>query len=159
MMGSPPDLSLAAQKIAGFEGFKPRPYLDTGGVPTVGYGTTHYPNGHAVTLSDPEITPTWGLVLLEHDLAVTSVMLWKALTQTPNINQWSAMLSLAYNVGAQAIANSTLVRLFNKADFSDAAEQFLRWDHGMVNGQLVEIPGLKNRRIAERALFLSQQEM
>lgn len=159
MLGSPPDLSLAAKKISGFEGFKPRPYLDTGAVPTIGFGTTRYPNGSAVTLDDREITPTWALTLLEHDLATASILLWRALKVNPNINQWAAMLSLAYNIGSTAIANSTLVKLFNKSDFEGAAEQFLRWDHGMENGKLVEIQGLKNRRIAERALFLSKQEL
>ena len=37
--------------IKKFEGFSAEPYLDIGGVPTIGYGTTHYET-RAVTMTD-----------------------------------------------------------------------------------------------------------
>lgn len=148
-----PPLSLAAAKILLFEGFRPRPYLDSAGVPTIGAGTTHYPDGRAVTMADPLISPTAGLAFLEHDLNDTAVNLWKAMQVQPTFNQWSAMLSLAYNMGWPAIAKSTLVRLFNAGQGGIASMHFLDWDKAHVNGQLVVIKGLMNRRIAEKSLF------
>lgn len=157
MNGPYPSTSLAAQKIAAFEGFRSTPYLDSAGVATIGYGSTHYPNGTAVKMSDPPISLAWAMALLNHDLTAVATYLWSVLTAHPNLNQWSAMLSLAYNMGAHAIANSTLVRLFENGSIALAANEFLRWDHARVNGVLVEVEGLKNRRIAERALFLSKE--
>ena len=55
----------AISLIKSFESFRSRPYLDTGNVPTIGYGATIYPDGRketvvetggeAVTVSDEEI--------------------------------------------------------------------------------------------------------
>lgn len=149
-----PPLALAAQKIAGFEDFSAMPYLDTGGIPTIGYGTIRYPDGRAVSMADLPITEAEALAYLEHDLTDTAIHLWKAIAAQPTVNQWSAMLSLAYNVGWPAIAKSTLVRLFNSGDPS-ASTQFLVWDKAHVDGQLVEVQGLLNRRKAEQALFLT----
>ena len=36
--------------IKGFEGFRNKPYLCSAGVPTIGYGTTLYPDGVKVSL-------------------------------------------------------------------------------------------------------------
>ena len=40
--------------IKEFEGFRSSPYLDSGGVATIGYGTTHF-NKRPVTMSDHSI--------------------------------------------------------------------------------------------------------
>ena len=39
-----------------FEGFRPKPYLCSAGVPTIGIGSTRYLDGRRFTLSDPTIT-------------------------------------------------------------------------------------------------------
>lgn len=148
-----PPLSLAAEKIALFEGFRSRPYLDSAKVPTIGYGTIRYPDGRMVTMNDPLISPISGLAFLEHDLTATAVNLWKSITVQPTLNQWSALLSLAYNVGWPAIAKSTLLKLFNAGQRGIASMHFLDWDKAHVDGRLVVVPGLLNRRLAEKTLF------
>lgn len=67
-----------------------------------------------------------------------------------NQNQFDALVSFAFNVGIGAESHSTLLSLVNQGRFSQAALEFLKWDH--VNG--VEVAGLKRRREAERDLFL-----
>ena len=47
-----------------------------------------------------------------------------------------------------------MLRNFNAGNISAAADAFLMWDKGHVDGQAVEIPGLLKRRQAERAIFL-----
>ena len=42
--------------IKDFEKFRAEPYLDSELIPTIGYGTTAYPDGTKVTLNDPSIT-------------------------------------------------------------------------------------------------------
>ncbi len=63
----------------------------------------------------------------------------------------AAVLSLHYNIGEDAFAKSTLVKLLNKEDMVGAADQFPRWN--MDNGKVIN--GLTIRRKAERDLFIS----
>jgi lysozyme len=65
-------------------------------------------------------------------------------------NQFDALASFVFNIGASAFGSSTLLRLLNKWDYAGAAEQFKRWNRG-ADGPL---PGLVIRRAAERDLFL-----
>ncbi|HEX3672669.1 MAG TPA: glycoside hydrolase family protein [Rhizomicrobium sp.] len=71
------------------------------------------------------------------------------------MHQAAAMLSLAYNIGTGAFQGSTVLRKFNAGDIAAAADAFLMWDKGTVNGQKTVIPGLLNRRTQERTLFLT----
>lgn len=61
-----------------------------------------------------------------------------------------ALTSWSYNVGLGAACGSTLVRLARAGDLRGACNQLPRWDR--AGGK--RIPGLSNRRGAERALCL-----
>ena len=69
-----------------------------------------------------------------------------------NDNQFSALVSFSYNVGAYSLFESTLLKLLNQGELQEAADQFPLWDK--AGGQ--SLRGLARRRRAERALFLSQ---
>jgi lysozyme len=67
-------------------------------------------------------------------------------------NQLLALASFTYNVGENAFAGSTLLKLLNNGTNKDVvAQQFDRWVNagGKVN------TGLQGRRKAEKQLFLS----
>lgn len=64
--------------------------------------------------------------------------------------EFDALVSFAYNLGAAALRNSTLRRLYRAGDKRGAAEQFLRWNKN--DGAVMH--GLTKRRTAERARFL-----
>ncbi|ONN71745.1 lysozyme [Pseudomonas oryzihabitans] len=70
----------------------------------------------------------------------------------PNASQaeFDALVSFAYNLGATALRNSTLMKLYKSGDKRGAAEQFLRWN----KNDGVIMYGLTKRRTAERAMFL-----
>jgi len=141
--------------IMSFEGLDLKPYLDTAGVPTIGYGCIMYPSGHAVTMNDPAITQTQAMQYLEWEVNL-KVGTAKHLIQVDcTQNQFDALVSFAYNEGLGALRTSTLLRLFNSGDTQGAANQFLVWDKNRVNGVLVFNQGLLNRRNAERTLFLT----
>ena len=148
-------IAAALPIIREFEGFKPKAYLCPSGIPTIGYGTTVYPNGHSVQLSDQEITRKEGESYLCHDAAQKLNAIQNAWAREPTINQAAAMLSLSYNIGVVALRSSTVVRRFNDGDIKGAADAFLMWDKINDHGRLVVSDGLKHRRQAERALFLS----
>ena len=63
--------------------------------------------------------------------------------------QFDALVSFAYNLGATALARSTLLALHRAGDFTGAAAQFARWNR---QGKVV-LAGLSRRRAAEAALY------
>lgn len=133
-----------------FEGFKTHPYLDSVGVPTIGYGTTYYLDGTKVTMHDPDVTEDQACHLLLAKLGTFSDQVVKMVSVPINQNQLDALTDFAYNVGPGALHSSTLLKLLNAGDVSGAADQFLVWNK--AGG--VAVAGLTRRREAERSLFL-----
>lgn len=64
--------------------------------------------------------------------------------------EFDALVSFSYNLGVQALTDSTLLRMLKAGDRKGAADQFLRWDKESGKRSL----GLYRRRVSERALFL-----
>jgi lysozyme len=141
--------------IRQFEGYKTAPYLDSVGVATIGYGTTFYPDSSKVTMKDPDCNDTEATAWLSFAMSQMSKQIAGALTRPATLHQAAAMLSLSYNIGAGNFKTSTVLRKFNAGDIQDAADAFLMWDKGTVDGKLVVIDGLKNRRTRERTIFLT----
>jgi lysozyme len=134
------------------EGLRLRAYPDpgTGGDPwTIGIGTTRYPDGRKVRRGDT-CTPQQADEYLAHDLQGFERDVAAMVTVPLTSNQFSALVSFAYNVG-NALRSSTLLRVLNAGDYPGAANQFLRWNRAA--GRV--LPGLVRRRAAERDLFLS----
>lgn len=137
--------------IREFEGFRAQSYRDAVGIWTIGYGTTGSA-GLGITpraglsISQPEAERLLFLAL-ERFAAQIRPGLKIDLTE----NQFGALLSLAYNIGPEAFLRSTLLKELNAGRFDRAADQFLVWTK--ASGR--HLPGLKRRRAAERALFLS----
>lgn len=138
--------------IKKWEGFRAHAYLDPVGIPTIGYGTIRYPNGQKVQMGDVISEPeAEDLMKLECDEFAEVVN--QLVKVTLNQNQFEALVSFCYNVGAGAFQGSTLLKKLNAGDSTGAAEQFLVWNKGTVNGIKVVIDGLTNRRRDEKALF------
>ena len=132
------------------EGFRGKPYPDSGGKMTVGYGHLIIP-GDGVVLQDI-IDPVKGTELLCNDIKRTVAGVNNCVTSTITQDQFDALVVFAYNVGVTAFSKSTLLRMLNMGDVDGAYKQFLKWD--MVGKD--HIPGLLNRRLAEQALFLGK---
>ena len=143
------ELKRAAQLVAGFENFRAAPYPDARGVPTIGYGTTYYPDWRAVTMNDPPVTEDQALDIMCKILA--QVFLPGVLRACPCLSgpRLVACLSFAYNEGVGAFARSTLAQLINAGDYAGAAAQFDLWTKcaGKTLG------GLVARRAKEREIF------
>ena len=138
--------------IKEFESFRKTPYLCAAGVPTIGWGTTRYPDKKAVTLADKDITEAVGDMYLHHDLTTFENAVNKALIIPIQQCQFDACISLCYNIGQGNFASSTLVKMLNAGTAPDLiAPQFLRWDKAKGKS----LAGLTRRRKAEMNLFLS----
>lgn len=136
--------------IRELEGFKAEAYLDTGGVWTIGFGTIKYPDGMRVRKGD-KCTRGQAEVWLKNDSAWVDACLDRAIKTKINQNQFDALASFVYNIGESAFRKSTMLTLINQNSFTAAAGQFDRWVFD--NGKRVQ--GLVNRRVKEKALFLS----
>ena len=139
--------------IKSFESYRGYPYYDSVKVPTIGYGTTYYPDGRRVRISDAPVTEAQATELLMANLVSFERAIEDALQVEVTQNQYDALVCWAYNVGISAASGSTLMRLLNAGDVQGAADQFLRWNK--AGG--VPMPGLTRRREAERALFLEDE--
>jgi Phage-related lysozyme (muraminidase) len=141
--------------IKQFEGFKAAPYLDSAAIPTIGYGTILYPNGKAVTMHDSAVSEDQAAGFLSYQMGLKSKAIAPMLKRAASLHQAAAMLSLTYNIGTAAFQTSTVLKKFNLGDLAGSADAFLMWDKATVDGQLVVVQGLLNRRQAERAIFLT----
>lgn len=135
--------------ICSFEGKRLTAYDDGVGVWTIGLGTTVYPNGIKVKKADT-CTEAQAKTYMAHDLKKSEVVVNNAVTVQLNQNQFDALVSLAYNIGASAFSQSTLVKNLNANDIRGAADQFDVW----VNAGGKRMQGLVNRRSKEKQLFL-----
>jgi len=130
--------------IQEFEGCKLTSYLDSVGVCTVGWGSTGEDVKPGLTITQAQADRR----LRDHLAGVEAridVLVKVPLTQ----NQFDALCSFTYNLGAGALRTSTLLQLVNLGDFAAASKQFLRWDK--AGGK--PLAGLTRRRRAEMALF------
>ena len=139
----------AMQIIKEFEGCRLDAYQDVIGVWTIGWGTTHYPDGTAVRRGD-RITQEYADELLAHDMKKFEDGISQHITSQLTTNQNAALISFAYNLGLGNLYHSTLLRKVNKGEYSSAAKEFERW----VNAGGKKVKGLVRRRKAEQSLFL-----
>lgn len=136
-----------------FEGFRANAYIDTSGLPVVGYGQTKI-NGQTVRLGQ-YITQTQADLALQQELQHIQNLVRSYVRVELNPHQLGAITSLVYNSGMRILTNSTLIRKLNAGDYAGAAREFPRWNKANQGGQLVVFPGLTKRRLAEQKLFLT----
>lgn len=139
--------------ICSFEGFSAKPYPDpaTHGEPyTIGYGTTHYPNGQKVTLDDPIVTEEEAKGYVANYIAeyISDKIneLLPRLTQT----QFDALCSFCYNLGVGSLRTSSLLSAIKaNASNEEITTDFSKWDK--ADGRVMA--GLLKRRVAEANLY------
>lgn len=127
------------------EGCELTSYQDEAGVWTIGYGSIDgvTPN---MTITQNEADKRLA-DHLEHMCFNVDSLIRVAVKQC----QFDALCSFAYNLGLGALTRSTLLKLVNRSEFKNAADEFPKWD--MAGGHISQ--GLVKRRADERKLFLS----
>ena len=132
--------------LRSFEGCRLSSYCDCVGVWTIGFGTTtNVRPGMTITQQQAES-------FLKSDLAIFEHAVDRLVKVPLNDDQFSALVSFTYNVGAGALSSCSALRSLNQGNYADAADRLLFWNKG-DNG---ELPGLTRRRHAERSLFLGE---
>ncbi|WP_413190166.1 lysozyme [Psychrobacter sp. AT9] len=144
-----------------FEGFKSKPYRDSVGKPTIGWGTTYYPNGREVRMSDKPVTRTEAAhikqAVLNQDFSPAVNMMFADKIERGELtqNMFDALISLVYNIGVMGLKSSSIYRNIKAGRYSAAADSFLLYNKGRINGRLEYIEGLAIRRAKEKSLFLA----
>lgn len=154
---NPKTYSISSEGVAfikSFEGFSLDSYDDGVGVWTIGWGSIKDLQGNPVKKGQ-KIDNSIANKLFKRDLQSFENAVNRLVTVPLSQNQYDALVSFSYNVGIGALSGSTLLKKLNVGDYTGAAESFMSWDKGRVNGKLVEIKGLTRRRKAEKELFLT----
>ena len=139
------------QLIKSFEGCFLNAYLCPAKVWTIGYGSTKYQNGKPVKQGD-KITQQEAETLLSDTLDEFSKGVSKLIKVELNDNQFSALVSFAFNLGVGSLSKSTLLKKVNANPNDKTIEnEFMRW----VSAGGKKLNGLVRRRTAESKLYFS----
>lgn len=139
-------LGLALIKL--FESYRLTAYQDQRGIWTIGWGHTGLEVTDGLTITQ-EQADNW----LASDIARTTAALSRMIKTAINENQFSALTSLAYNIGTGNFAASSTLALVNDGNISDVPAHIEMWNRITVNSQSVIDTGLVRRRAAEVSLF------
>ncbi|NTU76220.1 MAG: lysozyme [Alphaproteobacteria bacterium] len=134
--------------IKNFEGLHLAPYLCPGKIWTIGYGHTR--TVHA----NMKITPDQAEQLLEDDLRLVEKAVARLVKVPLTDNQFAALVSFSFNVGAANFERSTLLKLLNRGWYEQVPAQFMRWNR--ASGEV--LGGLSRRRAAEARLWNAKDE-
>jgi lysozyme len=129
--------------IRHFEGCRFDAYLCPAGVWTIGYGhTANVKEGDRVNQEAAE-------AFLIEDLEKFEQAVARLVKVPVTQQQFDALVSFTFNLGAGNLAASTLLRKLNNYQYIEVPEQMMRWVR--AGGQVLD--GLVKRRAAEAALF------
>lgn len=137
--------------IENSEGLALKAYLCPANVWTIGYGHTKgVKQGDTCTI---EQARAW----LMEDCVEAEKAVHRLVKVPLNQNQFDALVSFCFNVGAdedadtiaEGLGDSTLLRKLNSGDYVGCAGEFPKW----VNAKGRVLPGLVTRRKAEQTLF------
>lgn len=131
--------------IQSFEGLKLEPYNDGAGYMTIGFGHRIKSDEHFGRISMSE-----AYALLKHDILFTEDGVRKLVNIRLTDNQFSSLVSFAFNCGLSNLKKSTLLKLVNAGVVgSRITAAFLMWTK--AGGK--QMSGLVKRRTAEANLF------
>ena len=159
-------LELVEELAKPFESCSLESYWDCAGFPTNGWGNLLSRETKKMLMKRLQLTAaqadmwlkeTYPDITQDEADARFLVNLNKAYTSVKRLvkiqlsaNQLAALTDFAFNVGGGNLQISTLLRLVNRGEFVDAADEFLKWNKA---GGIV-YRGLTRRRTVERKLFL-----
>jgi lysozyme len=144
------------------EGVRYKPYKCPAALWTVGVGHVLYPAQTALKAPDrlsyplkPADTRVWSTEEVDALLSADLSRFEQGVSRycpaaVGNQNQFDALVSFAFNLGLGTLQRSTLRAKFNRGEFDNAAEEFMKFTK--AGGKVLR--GLLNRRTDERALFL-----
>lgn len=128
------------------EGFQREAYQDEGGVWTIGFGHTRdVKEGDTISTHKANVH-------LNADIVIFEIQLQKLVRVDLTNNQYMALLSFIYNIGATQFADSTVLKYVNEGKFDLVPDELRKWNR--VNNEVSL--GLTRRREKEAKLFMNK---
>lgn len=141
--------------IKSSEGFSAKPYLDTNGKYSIGYGSQKMPDGSLVKASDT-ISQADAFALLKSRVNKEFLPSVQRQVKVPvTQGMVDALVSFAYNMGAYYLPTTTLLSELNSGRYTVAASKFPDFNKATIKGVKKELSALTTRRNKEKTLFLS----
>ena len=116
--------------LIGFEGYKPKPYLDSGKVPTIGIGSTVYEDGTKVRMTDAPITQKRAIEISKAHVAKDEVAFRKSLTGVKLSQvEYDSYMDFVYNFGISNWNKSSMLRNLKQGKYVAACESLLKYKY------------------------------
>ncbi|PHR91042.1 MAG: lysozyme [Robiginitomaculum sp.] len=134
-------------------------YLDSAGIPTIGWGHTHGVSKEDV-YSNRKITRAQAISYLNADIQDAATVVLNAVKVDLNQGQLDALTSFVFNLGASAFLSSTMLRNINRGQFDTVPFELSRWVYATNahTGKKERLNGLVARRAAEAELFAKHEK-
>ena len=152
----------AIKMIVHHEGLRLKPYRCPAKLWTIGVGHVLYPEQGKLSINERDgfalkqednrtFTQEEVSNILKADLKRFEQGVDRFMTAQLSQGMFDALVSFSFNVGLGTLQRSTLRQKLNRGDKEGAAEELLKYC--MAGGKILK--GLQNRRLDEKALFLS----
>lgn len=116
--------------LIGFEGYKPKPYLDTGKVPTIGIGSTIYEDGTKVKMTDKPINEKRAIEISKAHVAKDEIAFRKSLVGVKlSQTEYDIYLDFTYNYGQANWNSSSMLRNLKQGKYVVACESLLKYKY------------------------------
>ncbi|RDF39045.1 glycoside hydrolase family protein [Acinetobacter baumannii] len=119
------------QATAAKEGYTAKPTIPVkGDRPTIGNGTTFYPDGRAVTMNDPAITRKQAFEYLKFTMNKDAKAFNKTLLNIPiSQAEYDLYLDFTYQYGIGAWSGSSMLKNLKIGKYKAACESLLKWKY------------------------------
>lgn len=112
------------------EGTVLKPYYDSGKVATVGTGTTVYPDGQKVKITDPPITKKQATEYLKFHISKDAKTFNKTLLGVPlSQTEYDLYMDFTYQFGTGAWSSSSMLRNLKAGQYVQACKSLLKWKY------------------------------
>lgn len=106
------------------------PYKDPVGVVTIGTGTTVYPNGQKVKMTDPKITKKQATEYLQIHISKDAKIFNKTLLGIPLSQiEYDLYMDFAYQFGTGAWSSSSMLRNLKAKNYKESCTSLLKWKY------------------------------
>ena len=117
------------------EGTVLTPYYDTGKVVTIGTGTTVYPNGQKVKITDPKITHKQATEYLKIHMAKDANIFNKSLAGIAlSQDEYDLYMDFTYQFGTGAWSSSSMLTYLKQGKYTQACKSLEAWRKVTMNG-------------------------
>ena len=119
------------QATAQKEGYTAKPVIPVkGDVPTIGHGTTVYPNGVRVKMTDPAIDRKTALQYLKLHMDKDAQRFNKTILNVPiSQDEYDLYLDFTYQYGTANWSSSSMLRNLKAQKYKAACDSLLKWKY------------------------------